>query len=35
MTFTCSVTRHAAENLQIIPGKTVWLIFKASSIRWE
>ncbi|HON79283.1 MAG TPA: ATP-binding cassette domain-containing protein [Spirochaetota bacterium] len=33
--FTCTVTHHAAENLHIFPGKTVWLIFKASSIIWE
>lgn len=33
--FTCSITPHGAENLHIFPGKTVWLIFKASSVRWE
>jgi tungstate transport system ATP-binding protein len=31
----CSVTRRAADSLRLLPGKTVWIVFKASSIRWH
>jgi tungstate transport system ATP-binding protein len=33
--FICSVTRRAADSLRLLPGKTVWIVFKASSIRWH
>ncbi len=35
MTFRCSLTQHAAGELNLIPGKKVWLIFKASSLQWQ
>jgi tungstate transport system ATP-binding protein len=33
--FICSVTRRAADSLRLLPGKTVWIVFKASSIHWH
>ena len=35
MPLTCSVTRHAAETLHLLPGKDVWAVFKASSLYWH
>jgi molybdopterin-binding protein len=35
MPLICSVTRHAAETLLLIPGKNVWAVFKASSLHWH
>ncbi|MDD5474976.1 MAG: ATP-binding cassette domain-containing protein [Syntrophales bacterium] len=32
---TCRLTRQGARQLDLLPGREVWLIFKASSIRWE
>ncbi len=32
--FSCSVTHHAADTLKLLPGKDVWILFKASSIAW-
>jgi tungstate transport system ATP-binding protein len=32
--FTCSVTHHAASTLRLLPGRSVWILFKASSISW-
>ncbi|MCK4924426.1 MAG: ATP-binding cassette domain-containing protein [Spirochaetes bacterium] len=32
--FSCSVTHHAADTLKLLPGKDVWILFKASSIVW-
>jgi len=32
---SCRVTRQGARQLGLLPGKEVWLVFKASSIRWE
>jgi tungstate transport system ATP-binding protein len=34
MLFACSVTHHAADTLKLLPGKDVWILFKASSIAW-
>jgi tungstate transport system ATP-binding protein len=31
----CYLTRHAVNELKLIPGMEVWLIFKASSLRWQ
>lgn len=31
----CSVTRTATEELRLIPGNEVFVIFKAASIRWQ
>ncbi|KPJ87141.1 MAG: hypothetical protein AMS17_09450 [Spirochaetes bacterium DG_61] len=33
--FICSLTVQAVENLGIIPGKRVWVVFKASSLQWH
>ena len=33
--FICSVTHHAAETLKLLPGKEVWVVFKASSLHWQ
>jgi tungstate transport system ATP-binding protein len=32
--FSCSITHHAADALKLLPGKDVWILFKASSIAW-
>jgi tungstate transport system ATP-binding protein len=32
--FSCSVTHHAADTLKLLPGRDVWILFKASSIAW-
>lgn len=32
---TCRLTRQGTRELDLLPGKDVWLIFKASSIRWN
>lgn len=32
---TCRLTRQGTRQLDLLPGKDVWLIFKASSIRWD
>jgi tungstate transport system ATP-binding protein len=32
--FSCSITHHAADSLTLLPGKDVWILFKASSILW-
>ena len=31
----CNVTNHAVKELHLIPGKKVWVIFKASSLQWQ
>ncbi len=31
----CTITRHAAETMALLPGKEIFLIFKASSLRWQ
>jgi tungstate transport system ATP-binding protein len=33
--FICAVTRLAADSLRLLPGKNVWIVFKASSIHWH
>jgi len=33
--FTCSVTHHAADTLGLLPGKDIWVVFKASSLQWH
>ncbi len=33
--FLCSVTQHAAKTLQLLPGKDVRVVFKASSLHWH
>jgi tungstate transport system ATP-binding protein len=33
--FFCSVTSRAADSLRLLPGKRVWIVFKASSIHWH
>ena len=33
--FSCSVTRYAVRALDLLPGKEVWVIFKASSVQWQ
>ncbi len=32
---TCNLTQHAVHELKLIPGKDVWVIFKASSLSWQ
>ena len=32
---TCNLTQHAVNELKLIPGMNVWLIFKASSLDWQ
>lgn len=32
--FTCCLTHHAVEELHLLPGKNVWVVFKASSLQW-
>ena len=32
--FFSSITHHAADTLKLLPGKDVWILFKASSIAW-
>ena len=34
-TFNCLITHYAAEDLTLLPGKEVWIIFKASSLVWQ
>lgn len=29
------ITQHAVKELQLIPGMDIWIIFKATSLRWE
>ncbi len=31
----CSLTRHAVNELRLVQGSDVWLLFKASSLRWQ
>ncbi len=31
----CDITRHAAKELRILPGNVVWVVFKATSLRWQ
>ncbi len=31
---SCSITHHAANTLKLLPGRNVWILFKASSITW-
>jgi tungstate transport system ATP-binding protein len=31
----CYLTRHALNELKLVPGMEVWLLFKASSLRWQ
>ncbi len=31
----CYLTRHAVNELRLVPGMEVWLVFKASSLRWQ
>ena len=33
--FFCFVTRKAAESLKLLPGKGVWLLFKATSLQYR
>jgi tungstate transport system ATP-binding protein len=33
--FNCSLTRRAADSLRLLPGKRVWIVFKASSVHWH
>jgi tungstate transport system ATP-binding protein len=33
--FACSVTHRAAETLNLLPGKAIWVVFKASSLHWH
>ncbi len=35
LSLSSRLTQRRAEALQLIPGKKVWLVFKASSIRWR
>ncbi|HEB31875.1 MAG TPA: ATP-binding cassette domain-containing protein [Spirochaetes bacterium] len=35
MPLTCGVTSHAARSLSLIPGKKVWVVFKATSLHWH
>ena len=35
LSLSSRLTQQGAEALQLIPGKKVWLVFKASSIRWR
>ena len=35
MPFTCGVTDHAARSLSLMPGKKVWVVFKATSLHWH
>ncbi|MBN2323345.1 MAG: ATP-binding cassette domain-containing protein [Spirochaetes bacterium] len=32
--FLCLITRFAADDLRLLPGKEVWIVFKASSMQW-
>ena len=32
--FSCSITHHAAHTLKLLPGRGVWILFKASSVDW-
>ena len=34
-TFLCLLTHNAAEELGLLPGKEVWVVFKASSLLWH
>jgi tungstate transport system ATP-binding protein len=34
LTLLCRLTKPAVEKLQLIPGKKVWGLFKASSVNW-
>lgn len=34
MFFTCRLTEQAVRTLSLLPGKSVWVVFKASSLRW-
>lgn len=34
-TFICNITPHAAHDLKLIPGRDVWLMFKASAFKWK
>ncbi len=34
-TFNCLITHYAAEDLKLLPGKKVWIVFKASSLLWQ
>lgn len=34
-TFNCLITHYAAEDLKLLPGKKVWVVFKASSLLWQ
>ncbi|MDY6935717.1 MAG: ATP-binding cassette domain-containing protein [Spirochaetota bacterium] len=31
----CNLTQHAVYDLKLLPGKDVWIIFKASSLNWQ
>jgi tungstate transport system ATP-binding protein len=33
--FICLITHYAAEDLKLLPGKEVWIVFKASSLLWQ
>lgn len=35
ISLTSYVTQYAVKNLQLFPGKDVWIIFKASSLNWQ
>lgn len=31
----CDLTQHAVSALSLLPGKNVWVVFKASSLHWQ
>jgi len=33
--FSCHVTEHAIHKLKLMPGKKIWILFKASSLKWN
>jgi len=35
MQLTSRITQHAAKSLGLFPGEKVWVVFKASSIKWS
>ncbi len=35
LSLICSITRKAARLLDLLPGMNVWVVFKASSLRWQ
>jgi len=35
ISLACNLTQHAVHELKLLPGKNVWVIFKASSLKWQ